>query len=102
MINTNLSNPPGKHYQLHHGGQWREPHGKGVIDVFSPATGALLGHVPVADPDDVSAAATSAAAGAAGWRSLEPLERARHMNSLASLLRSRIGDRKSTRLNSSH
>jgi hypothetical protein len=66
MTKANPSNAPRKHYQLHHGGQWREPHGKGVIDVFSPATGALLGHVPVADPDDVSAAATSAAAGVKG------------------------------------
>ena len=78
-------------YQLHYGGQWREPHGRGVIDVASPATLAPLGQVPVADSEDVAAAAAAAAAAWPAWRALEPLERGRQLDRFAELIRSRIG-----------
>jgi len=78
-------------YALHYGGEWREPHGSEVIAVRSPATGELLGQVPVADAVDVAAAAAAAKAAAPAWHALEPLERARHLNRLADLVRARIG-----------
>ncbi|MBM3506771.1 MAG: aldehyde dehydrogenase family protein [Alphaproteobacteria bacterium] len=78
-------------YLLHYGGQWRDPHGRGVIDVPSPATLVPLGQVPVADSHDVAAAAAAAAAAWPAWRALEPLERGRHLDRFADLIRSRIG-----------
>ncbi len=78
-------------YQLHYGGQWREPHGRGTIAVASPATLVPLGEVPVADKEDVAAAAAAAASAWPAWRALEPLDRARHMNRFADLIRARIG-----------
>lgn len=78
-------------YLLHYGGQWRDPHGRGVIDVPSPATLVPLGQVPVADSHDVAAAAAAAAAAWPAWRALEPLERGRHLDRFADLIRLRIG-----------
>lgn len=79
-------------YQLHYGGRWREPHGRGTIDVASPATLLALGQVPVADSEDVAAAAAAAASAWPAWRALEPLERGRHLFRFADLIRARIGE----------
>jgi acyl-CoA reductase-like NAD-dependent aldehyde dehydrogenase len=77
--------------QLHYAGTWQVPNGTASIDVHSPATGELLGRVPVADAVDVRAATAAAHAAAADWKALEPLDRGRHLNRLADLVRSRIG-----------
>lgn len=91
MSATTLPEFLGRDWQLHYGGAWHAPHGTGTIEVRSPATRERLGRVPVGDDADVAAAARAADAAFPGWRDLEPLERGRHLNRLAALVRERIG-----------
>ena len=91
MTGDELRDHLGRDWQLHYGGEWRAPHGKGSIEVSSPATRVLLGRVPVADATDVAAAAAAAQAAGAAWQALEPLERARYLDRFAALLRDRMG-----------
>ena len=60
---------------LIHSGGWTAGSG-GTIEVTEPATGATLGRVGAAGPDDVRRAATAAAAAQRGWAALAPQERA--------------------------
>ncbi|BBK44414.1 aldehyde dehydrogenase [Allostella vacuolata] len=76
---------------LHYGGQWRPAHGSEEIAVRSPATRVPLGHVPVADADDVAAAVDAADRAFADWRRTDALDRGRHLRALADLVRARIG-----------
>ncbi len=91
MSDATLADFLGHDWKLHFGGEWRAPHGGGTIEVRSPATRALLGRVPLGDATDVAAAGAAAAAAFEGWRALEPLDRARHLDRLAGLVRERIG-----------
>lgn len=68
---------------LHYGGQWRPAHGSEEIAVRSPATRVPLGHVPVADADDVAAAVDAADRAFADWRRTDALDRGRHLRALA-------------------
>ncbi|WP_432487128.1 aldehyde dehydrogenase family protein [Kineococcus sp. SYSU DK018] len=56
-------------------GGWRAGSG-GTIEVTEPATGAVLGRVGAATPEDVRTAATRAAAAQRGWAATDPTERA--------------------------
>jgi benzaldehyde dehydrogenase (NAD) len=56
-------------------GGWRPGTG-GTSDVIEPATGATLGVIGVADPDEVRAAATAAASAQRDWARRRPEERA--------------------------
>jgi benzaldehyde dehydrogenase (NAD) len=56
-------------------GGWRAG-GGGARDVVEPATGATLGRLGLADPDDVRRAAATAAAAQRGWARTPPSERA--------------------------
>jgi aldehyde dehydrogenase (NAD+) len=44
------------HDHLFIGGRWERPHGRDTTEVVSPATGAVLGVVPLADEADIDAA----------------------------------------------
>ncbi|TMH30487.1 MAG: CoA-acylating methylmalonate-semialdehyde dehydrogenase [Betaproteobacteria bacterium] len=46
-------------------------------EITNPATGEVLRHVPLADADDISAAASAAVAAFPAWRASPPLRRAR-------------------------
>ena len=48
-------------------------------EVFNPATGAVTGHVALADSASVNAAVASAQAAFPAWSDLPPLRRARVM-----------------------
>src|SRR5690606_13909632 len=90
-------------------------------DVFDPNTGAVQARVALGSSDELDRAVASAAAAQPAWAKVNPQRRARvmfefkrlleaNMDELAALLSSEHGkvlsdargDRKSTRLNSSH
>jgi succinate-semialdehyde dehydrogenase/glutarate-semialdehyde dehydrogenase len=62
---------------LHIDGKWQPGSAPTTIPVIDPATEELIGHAPVATPDDVDAAVTAAHAAFPSWRSLAPAARAR-------------------------
>ena len=78
--------------RIHHGGSWRRASGAGRLAVSSPATGEILGSVPIADAADVAAAVAAAQEAANAWRPVDPLDRARPMRALADLLRARMAE----------
>ncbi len=49
-----------EHDRLFVGGRWASPLGAGILDVRSPATGEVVGRVPLAGPADVDAAVGAA------------------------------------------
>src|SRR5207249_6439668 len=73
------------------------------FEAIDPATGERFATVALGDKADIDAAVASArTAFEGGWAGLPPVRRVRILNQLASLLRERRANRKSTRLNSSH
>ncbi|MCV7151252.1 aldehyde dehydrogenase family protein, partial [Mycolicibacterium pyrenivorans] len=64
--------------QLFIGGQWTAPATSDVIEVHSPATGELVGKVPLASKADVDAACAAArkAFDEGPWPTMSPAERA--------------------------
>src|SRR5512139_604049 len=84
-------NPPQlvlpKQTRPYYGGDWHDPLQPRSSDNFSPATGELLATVAEAGADDVPAAVAAAQAGFEAWRDVAPLERARILRALASVVR---------------
>ncbi|UMA67136.1 aldehyde dehydrogenase family protein (plasmid) [Roseivivax marinus] len=80
-----------RHRDIYHGGAWHAPASGTYDDTLNPGTGASLGAVATAGRADVDAAVASARAGFREWRDVAPLERARILKEIASLLR-RHGD----------
>ncbi|MDR5651753.1 NAD-dependent succinate-semialdehyde dehydrogenase [Ruixingdingia sedimenti] len=58
-------------------------------DVFDPATGEVLAHLPHAAPDDLDRAAAAAARAFPAWRARSALDRGRILRRAADLLRDR-------------
>ncbi|GAC57879.1 putative aldehyde dehydrogenase [Gordonia hirsuta DSM 44140 = NBRC 16056] len=79
--------------QLYIGGRWVAPHSGDRLEVFSPATGELIGSVPSADAADVDAAVTAAreAFDSGEWRNTPPAERAAVLRRAAELINERGG-----------
>ncbi|RMI32707.1 aldehyde dehydrogenase [Nocardia stercoris] len=73
------------------GGRWVEPAGTEIIDVRSPATGELVGSVPLAQPEDVAAACAAArtAFDEGPWPTMTPAERAAIIGKAADLMEQR-------------
>lgn len=71
----------------YYGGAWHAPIGGAYARVKSPADGSVLGNVADCDGADVDAAVAAASSGFAIWRDVPPLERARLLRQIASLLR---------------
>jgi aldehyde dehydrogenase (NAD+) len=80
--------------ELFIGGRWQPSSGTGVIDVFSPATEALVGRVPDASLADVDAAVAAAreAFDAGPWPGLPAEERIAAVARFAKVLRGRAED----------
>ncbi|MGE5721954.1 MAG: aldehyde dehydrogenase family protein, partial [Sphingomonadales bacterium] len=76
-----------KQTRPYYGGDWHDPLQPRSSDNFSPATGELLATVAEAGADDVPAAVAAAQAGFEAWRDVAPLERARILRALASVVR---------------
>lgn len=76
--------------RLHYGGAFRAASGTGTIEVRSPATAEILGHVPIADATDVAAAVSAAEAALRPWAALDALDRGRHLRAVADIVRTRM------------
>ncbi len=68
------------------GGRWTHAAGAGTLPVHDPASGELLGHVPLSGDDDVDRAVQAARAAFPGWRATPAIERARILFRLKALL----------------
>jgi aldehyde dehydrogenase (NAD+) len=76
------------------GGKWIEPTTSEVIEVHSPATGELVGKVPMAAEADVNAACAAArkAFDEGPWPHLSPAERAEVLGRAVKLMEERADD----------
>lgn len=70
----------------------REPAGGGWREVFDPARGEAWAEVAAGDARDVDDAVNAAQAAFPAWSALRNSERARHLETLAAALESRIDD----------
>ncbi len=59
------------------GGMWVPASGTSTLDVTDPATGEILGHVPLSTAEDVDAAVQAARDAFPAWRATPAVERAR-------------------------
>jgi len=73
-------------YGLFIGGDEREARSGAVLDVRSPATGEVIGHVAEAGEEDVAAAVAAAAGAADGWAATSQARRAGYLLDLARLI----------------
>lgn len=70
-------------------GAWHGTEGRDARAVHNPATGEVLGEVPLATTADLDAALAASARGSAYWRGTDPSERARILRDAAALMRKR-------------
>jgi len=70
-------------------GQWLSGDGRRTTEVYDPATGAVLGELPLASKDDLDRALAAAQAGFEAWRVTPPEQRFQIMIKAAALLRER-------------
>ncbi|MEM6908226.1 MAG: NAD-dependent succinate-semialdehyde dehydrogenase [Pseudomonadota bacterium] len=71
------------------GGEWIADGGNGTMPVINPATEAVLGECPKADPAQLDAALRAADAAFAGWAATPAIERYRVLRRGAELIRER-------------
>jgi succinate-semialdehyde dehydrogenase / glutarate-semialdehyde dehydrogenase len=74
---------------LHIAGKWTHGSGTAHVPVLNPATGAVLGHVPLGTEADFAAALDAAVAAARGWRQTSATVRGEILRRAATTLRSR-------------
>ncbi|HEX7854787.1 MAG TPA: NAD-dependent succinate-semialdehyde dehydrogenase [Sphingobium sp.] len=74
---------------LYIGGEWLGPAGRETQDVLNPATGAVLGALPLATTADLDRALEAAERGFQLWRKTAPQERAKILSRTATLIRER-------------
>ncbi|MBW3552349.1 MAG: CoA-acylating methylmalonate-semialdehyde dehydrogenase [Gemmatimonadetes bacterium] len=67
-------------------GRWVRPGAGSALDVTNPATGEVLGRVPLSGASDVDAAVSAAVRAFPGWRETPVVERARVLFRLRGLL----------------
>lgn len=70
-------------------GQWLDAEGRAEREVHDPATGELLGRLPLANTQDIDCAAQAAARAFSGWRRVSALDRARLLQAISLRLRER-------------
>ncbi len=72
------------HDKLFVGGQWVDPHGRGLLEVMSPNTEMVIGRVPDVTVEDIDVAVEAARAAREGaWPGLSPRERAAGLSQLS-------------------
>lgn len=74
------------------GGDWRGPAGRDTIPVVDPASGKVLGQLPLASSADLDDALDSAAAAFLTWRDTPAFERYRILRRAGELLRARADE----------
>ena len=77
-------------------GEWCSAQSNEFLDVFNPATGEVLGKVPLSGPQAVERAAVAAARAQHVWRRIPPPERVQYLFSLKNLLEDHLEDISST------
>ena len=75
--------------KFHVGGKWVAPMGGGVIDVHSPADGALLARIPQGAKADADAAVATARQAFDAWAATSPAERADYLKKIHEGLKAR-------------
>ncbi|MFM9378659.1 aldehyde dehydrogenase [Gordonia sp. VNK21] len=80
--------------QLYIGGHWVDPHSADRLEVTNPATGELVGSVPLGDADDIDAAVRAARASfdSGVWSARPPAERAAVLRKAAQLIEERSAE----------
>lgn len=73
-------------------GEWVQSSGSEYLDVKNPATGDLLGQVPLSPPEDIEKAANAAARAFIGWRRTPPTQRVQYLFNLKNLLEENFSD----------
>lgn len=80
----------GRH--IFYDGRFQELDGRDRAALLSPTTNEVIGHMAVAEANDVAAAVQAASRAFKAWSSLDSLDRGRHLRNLASLIRERMAD----------
>jgi len=75
--------------RLYIGGEWLGAQGRAALEVLNPATGEVLGELPVATAADLDRALAAADAGFKAWRHAPAEERAAVLKGAAKLIRER-------------
>lgn len=73
-------------------GQWVDRTAAGAVPVLDPATGAVLGELPVAGPAEIEAAAAAAVRSFPGWAAATPFERCAVISRATAHLRERAAE----------
>jgi malonate-semialdehyde dehydrogenase (acetylating)/methylmalonate-semialdehyde dehydrogenase len=73
-------------------GEWRSSSGAEHLDVFNPASGQVIGRVPLSSSSEVAQAAKAAAAAFPAWRRTPAVERVQHLFRLKQLLEEELDD----------
>ncbi|MEU3657092.1 NAD-dependent succinate-semialdehyde dehydrogenase [Streptomyces sp. NPDC032161] len=73
-------------------GEWTSGNGTETLGVLNPATGEVLGEVPLGAEQDIAAALEAACAAQDTWRATSPTERADILRSAAAILRRDVDD----------
>lgn len=73
-------------------GEWQPSRTPTYLDVTNPATGELLGQVPLSLPEEVDAATQAAAVAFQDWRRTPPPERVQYLFRLKPLLEQHLDD----------
>ncbi|HEY1591238.1 MAG TPA: aldehyde dehydrogenase family protein, partial [Solirubrobacteraceae bacterium] len=79
----------GSAQQMFVDGDWRPSSSGETFEATSPATGELIGTVPLGDRDDARGAIAAARNAADGWARLTAFERAAKMTAVGDLIESR-------------
>ena len=91
ITRLDLDNVLPKHRDIYLGGSWQAPVSGRYVDTLNPGTGEPLASVADGGREDVDAAVKMARLGFLEWRDVVPLERARILKEIATILR-RHGD----------
>ena len=84
--------PPVNRLPHYINGQWKESHASEWHDVVNPATGEVLGSIPLADATEVNAAVEAAAEAFQEWRRTPPEDRIQPLFKLKMLFEEHIDD----------
>lgn len=86
-LSQNLSLVLPQHRDCFYDGHWHKPKSGRMVATVSPGTGESLGTVADADAADIDAAVAAAKRAYATWRNVPPLERAKLLRRIATVLR---------------
>jgi len=73
-------------------GEWVESKTDRLLDITNPATGEVIGQVPLSTKSEMDAAIESAQEGYWDWRSTPPIVRSRYMFKIKDLLEKHFED----------